>query len=204
MTHAPINIALFGTSADPPHQGHHMVLGWLAERYDLVAVWASNNPFKSHNTPLEHRKTMLRLLISDLNAQSPGKIGLYPELSHPRAIVTVERAQQHWHQARLHFVIGSDLLPQLPRWQRIEELVQRVKFLIIPRSGYPIQSHDLMKLRRMGAEFEIEEIIGPDVSSTRYREAGDDVGLPAPIAEYIHQEQLYECQDTSKERTSVR
>jgi cytidyltransferase-like protein len=61
-------IALFGTSADPPTSGHQAILNWLSQHYDLVAVWASDNPFKSHQTPLEHRSRMLRLLIEELNS----------------------------------------------------------------------------------------------------------------------------------------
>ncbi|MEM6592470.1 MAG: nicotinic acid mononucleotide adenylyltransferase, partial [Cyanobacteria bacterium P01_C01_bin.73] len=37
-------IALFGTSADPPHQGHQAILTWLARRFNHVAVWAADNP----------------------------------------------------------------------------------------------------------------------------------------------------------------
>ncbi len=199
-----LHIALFGTSADPPHRGHQMVLWWLANRFDLVAVWASDNPFKTHQTPLADRETMLRLLIAELNEQTSGKIGLYPELSHPRAIATVERAKQHWPEAEFSFVLGSDLLPQLPRWHRIEDLVHQVKFLIIPRSGYPIHADDRSRLEQMGAQLQIEDIVGPDISSTRYREAGVEESVTAPIQDYIQQNQLYACQDTSNKRTSVR
>ncbi|WP_421657438.1 adenylyltransferase/cytidyltransferase family protein [Leptothermofonsia sp. ETS-13] len=62
-----LNIALFGTSADPPTAGHRAILVWLSQRYDCVAVWASDNPFKTHQTPLEHRMAMLQLLINDIN-----------------------------------------------------------------------------------------------------------------------------------------
>ncbi|MGB3262812.1 MAG: adenylyltransferase/cytidyltransferase family protein, partial [Microcoleus sp.] len=52
-------IALFGTSADPPTAGHKTILSWLSQHFDWVAVWASDNPFKSHSTSLEHRSAML-------------------------------------------------------------------------------------------------------------------------------------------------
>ena len=52
-------IALFGTSADPPTSGHQAILLWLSQRFDKVVVWASDNPFKTHQTLLEHRMAML-------------------------------------------------------------------------------------------------------------------------------------------------
>lgn len=34
-----MDIALFGTSADPPTIGHQGILQWLSGRYDVVVVW---------------------------------------------------------------------------------------------------------------------------------------------------------------------
>ncbi|NEQ41665.1 MAG: nicotinic acid mononucleotide adenylyltransferase, partial [Okeania sp. SIO3I5] len=41
-------IALFGTSADPPTAGHETIVRWLSQNFNKVVVWASDNPFKSH------------------------------------------------------------------------------------------------------------------------------------------------------------
>ena len=54
-------------SADPPTAGHLVILKWLSEHYDWVAVWAADNPLKSQQTPLSHRAAMLELLIKDIN-----------------------------------------------------------------------------------------------------------------------------------------
>jgi nicotinate-nucleotide adenylyltransferase len=62
----PTRVALFGTSADPPHVGHQSILNWLAQAFDQVAVWAAENPYKAHQSPLGDRAEMLRLLISTL------------------------------------------------------------------------------------------------------------------------------------------
>ncbi|MEQ8959290.1 MAG: adenylyltransferase/cytidyltransferase family protein, partial [Coleofasciculus sp. C2-GNP5-27] len=72
-------IALFGTSADPPTAAHQTILQWLSKHYDKVAVWASDNPFKSHQTSLEHRKRMLEVLISEIETPR-NNIGVHEEL----------------------------------------------------------------------------------------------------------------------------
>jgi len=101
-----VNIALFGTSADPPTSAHQAILNWLSYHYDHVAVWASDNPFKTHQTPLEHRSTMLRLLIEDISPPRRN-ISLYQALSSPRTLETVEKARQHWGtQVDFTLVIG--------------------------------------------------------------------------------------------------
>ncbi|MGB2926426.1 MAG: adenylyltransferase/cytidyltransferase family protein, partial [Limnothrix sp.] len=63
-------IALFGTSADPPTVGHQSILRWLSEHYDQVAVWAADNPFKEHGATLDQRSEMLELLIKDLGCSN--------------------------------------------------------------------------------------------------------------------------------------
>ncbi|MCT7951226.1 nicotinate-nucleotide adenylyltransferase [Ancylothrix sp. C2] len=184
-------IALFGTSADPPTTGHQKILTWLSQHFDSVAVWASDNPFKAHQTPLEHRQTMLWLLIEHITPK-PENITLYPDLSHSRTIITVEQAKQKWPQAEFTLVIGSDLLNQLPRWYRAEDLLQQVKLLIIPRPGYAIDDFSrLQELREKKAKFEIASIKGLAVSSTEYREKGASEVLTAPVEDYIHKQKLY-------------
>ena len=67
----PPKIALFGTSADPPHLGHQSILSWLAHEFDQVAVWAADNPYKADQSPIRDRAQMLRLLITTLPPSSP-------------------------------------------------------------------------------------------------------------------------------------
>ena len=44
-------LALFGTSADPPTCGHQALLEGLLGLYPAVATWASTNPLKRHGAP---------------------------------------------------------------------------------------------------------------------------------------------------------
>jgi nicotinate-nucleotide adenylyltransferase len=184
------SIALFGTSADPPTAGHQAILAWLADRYDQVAVWASDNPFKSHQTPLAHRSAMLQLLIKDI--QPPRQnVQLYPELSDPRALNTVERARQIWADAEFTLVIGSDLVEQLPCWYQVETLLTQVNLLVMPRWGYQLAETTVEPLRQIGATVTIADVAVPGVSSTDYRTAGNPEVITPPIEAYIHRQHLY-------------
>ena len=199
-----MKIALFGTSADPPTAGHQEILSWLSERYDWVAVWAADNPFKSHQTPLEHRGAMLSLLIEDIDLPQYN-IGFHPELSSYRTLETVEKAKELWGaDANFTLVIGADLVNQLPRWYRSEDLLRQVQLLVVPRPGYAVKDVDLQQLRQLGAEVVLADLTGPDVSSTAYRENGDTQALTPPIEAYIHREHLYKCQHAPKNRLQIR
>ncbi|OKH28184.1 nicotinate-nucleotide adenylyltransferase [Chroogloeocystis siderophila] len=199
-----LKIALFGTSADPPTAGHQAIISWLSQHYDWVAVWAADNPFKSHASPLEHRATMLRLLIEDINPPRHN-IGLHQELSSHRTLETVNKAKQRWDKdATFTLVIGSDLVHQLQQWYAVEELLQQVQLLVVPRPGYEVAESDLQQLRQLGAKFAIANLTAPDVSSTAYRESGDSEALTPPVEAYIHQQHLYECQHAAKEKLPTR
>lgn len=195
-----LKIALFGTSADPPTAGHQAIISWLSQRYDWVAVWAADNPFKSHASPLEHRAAMLRLLIEDINT-CPQNIDLHQELSSHRTLETVYKAKQHWGKnAAFTLVVGSDLVDQLHQWYAVAELLQQVQLLIVPRPGYEVAESDLQQLRHLGASVAIANLTAPDVSSTAYRESRDPEALTPPVEAYIHQKHLYECQNAAKEK----
>ncbi len=189
-------IALFGTSADPPTRGHEKILIWLADHFDHVAVWAADNPLKSGQTPLAHRLAMLRLLISEL-ASSRSNLGLYPNISHPRTIETVQRARKIWPHDSFTLVVGSDLIAQLPRWYRAEELLPQVDILVVPRPGYAIDNEQVKKIQDRGTFVSIaHDLQVPAVSSTEYRQRSNaNPVIPAVISAYIQQENLYRYQN---------
>ena len=185
------NIALFGTSADPPTTGHQAILKWLAQRYDWVAVWASNNPYKNHQTPLNHRMAMLQLLIEDID---PPYFNLkaYQELSHLRSLISVNQAQEIWGKNKDYYlVIGSDLISQVPKWYEIKVLLASVELLIIPRPNYPINLQQLQTLENLGGKYNIADLNAPAVSSTAYRQQQSKNVITKPVQNYIYRQKLY-------------
>lgn len=198
-----MHIALFGTSADPPTAGHQTILNWLSYHYDQVRVWASDNPFKTHQTPLEHRATMLKLLIDDIQP-SRHNIHCDQRLSSPKALITVEQAEAIWPEARFTLVVGADLTAKIASWYRADNLLSRVSLLVIPRPGYAIVQDDIDYLKTFGGEVAIANMKGLPVSSTAYREARDANSIIPLVQDYIHQKQLYECQETSRNTLPTR
>lgn len=184
------SIALFGTSADPPTLGHQAILEWLALHFDRVAVWAADNPFKAKQIPLVHRQAMLQLLVTPMHERHRN-VELYPELSHPRSLKTLQQARQKWGSAEFTLVVGSDVVPTLLHWYRVEELLPQVMLLVIPRPGTALSPVVLQRLRQAGAELTVADFEGPQVSSSYYRQTGDSQALPAAVANYIQQRNLY-------------
>lgn len=185
-----MNIALFGTSADPPTRGHGKILTWLAHHYDQVAVWAADNPFKQHHASLDHRNAMLQTLAEELKQDN---ISFLPELSYRRSIMTVAHAHEQWPEAELTLVIGSDLVAQLPSWYQSQDLLTQAKLLVVPRPGTPLSEDSLLPLQQMGAQVTVADMEGLDVSSTAYRDRGLTNILSPAVEAYISRTDLYDC-----------
>lgn len=170
-------IAIFGTSADPPTIAHQSILQWLANNFDLVAVYASNNPFKEHFATLDQRSQMLSLLIEEINS-AKYNLQLCQEISDRRSLNTINKAIEKWgFQNKFYLVIGSDLINQIASWYEIEKLLQKVTVLIMPRENFPIETEDLKLISQMGGNYEITKINLPAVSSTKYRDRAKQAAL---------------------------
>jgi nicotinate-nucleotide adenylyltransferase len=192
-----MDIALFGTSGDPPTIGHRAILQWLSPRFNLVVVWVSHNPFKSHHASLEQRISMMELTISSLKEDLPGgkNVQLHPEVSNPHTLVTVNQAKQIWQNANFTLVIGADIVNQMPSWYRVSELLSQVELLVIPRQGYDIADSAIQTLESYGTKLKIAELTVPISSSTEFRQKGESANVIPAVTNYIEQESLYIWQE---------
>ncbi len=193
-----MQVALFGTSADPPTIAHQEIISWLASKFDRIAVWAADNPFKVHGASLAQRSQMLELLIAEIQPSIEFRARVYPDLSSRRTIETLIHAKEVWSDADFILVIGADLVAQLPQWYRVAELLAQVKLLIVPRAGNIIEPQQLDKLKDLGAQIAIAPLATPAISSTIVRTNRSQLtpsesieGLTPAVARYIHQQELY-------------
>jgi nicotinate-nucleotide adenylyltransferase len=175
-------IALFGTSADPPTLGHRALLEGLLAHFPQVATWASDNPMKPRQAPLEVRIALLEALVA---AIANPRLALVQELSSPWAIDTLERARQRWPGARPVFVVGSDLVPQMPSWREASRLLAGLELTVAPRQGWALEESDLERLRALGAQVEVLALPVPATASSRVRGEAGQPPDPAQVPEEL-------------------
>ena len=48
-----------------------------------------------------------------------------------------------WDKKEFSFILGSDLLPELSDWNGGSEFIDKTKFVVLEREGYPINSEIL-------------------------------------------------------------
>jgi len=181
-------LALLGTSADPPTEGHRALLAGLAEHYGQVVTWASDNPLKQHGAPLAVRAQLLEALVQDL---ADPRIRHRQALSSPRAIDTVTRAAELWPGHALVFVVGGDLAAQVPSWYRAAELLQRCRLAVVPRQGFPLDPKALATIEALGGQIELVHLPVPATACSAIRRHPSPEQVPAALWAELVKHNLY-------------
>jgi nicotinate-nucleotide adenylyltransferase len=201
-----MRIGLLGGAFDPPHNAHlevaRRVRAALAlDRVDLLVSGESPHAAgKTTSAPVQHRVAMAHLAVAgheglgvqDCETRRPGKSYSVDTLRELRAAHT---------QDELFFLIGGDMLADLPRWREPEECLRLAQFVPVFRPGY---SRDVFtalagKLRPElieGLQRNVVDVPLMDISSTAIRQAvaaGESIShwVPPAVDVYIHANRLY-------------
>ena len=189
----PPTMALFGTSADPPTIGHQTILAGLGQRYPMVATWASDNPLKNHGAPLTVRRQLLQAVVDSLKTQISQQchLELRQDFSSRRALESVQAARASFPSARLLFVVGVDLLPQIPKWYKAAELLRSCCLAVIPRNNWPRQEQAIAWLQAAGARLEALPLRIPPVASSQIRRQPNPDLVPKELLPMLVSQGLY-------------
>jgi nicotinate-nucleotide adenylyltransferase len=149
-----MRLGLFGGSFDPVHLGHLFVAQAAYEELNLSRLFfipAAQSPFKpaTQPAPAKDRLRMLRLALAaeahyEIDEQEIARGGT------SYTIDTVRSYAERFPQAELFYLIGTDHLPQLPKWREAERLAELVEFVVIPRPGEtPLSPPAPFRLRKL-------------------------------------------------------
>ena len=183
------NIALFGTSADPPTIGHKKILEELSKIYAFTISYVSNNPNKRHKEDISIRSHLLKTLIEDLD--NP-KILFNQRLSSKWAVDSIKKCKKIYEFNNLDFVIGSDLIKDIFSWKNFDKIVKEVSFFIILREGYPVKSNTIKMLETYKVKFRISNTKIPNISSSKFRLNFNYSNLPTSLIDIVKKNNLYE------------
>lgn len=184
-----MNVALFGGVFNPPHLGHVLMAQQTLDFAGVDEVWFLPNfgqqPPKEGVAPVSDRLAMTRLLAVPNTRVST------IEIDHALGGNTIDLLPHLPAGHEYAFLIGSDQLPKFTGWGKWEELLGRMKFLVFPRLGHPVEP--LYKNMSVVAD---ELLITTDISSTKIRErvkAGLSIDqfVPGKVAQYIKTHGLY-------------
>lgn len=152
------HVALFGGSFNPPHVGHLMAALYVRAVRAVDEVWlvpAFTHPFGKSLLTFEDRITMCELMCRDVGAwlsvsRAESEVG-----GDGRTIELLDHLIPKHPGTHFLFVIGSDILGDLPKWKAWNRIERMVEVVVLHRAGYPSPRAEGPPL--------------PDVSSTEIR-----------------------------------
>jgi nicotinate-nucleotide adenylyltransferase len=136
--HSPgMRIGLFGGSFNPPHRGHVHASELALKRLRLDRIWwlvTPGNPLKATGglAPLAARIAAARALARDPRIVVTG---VEAEIGTRYTYDTVLYLTRRCSGVRFVWIMGADILPQLPQWQRWRDIAKLVPIAVIDRPG---------------------------------------------------------------------
>ena len=192
-------LGLLGGTFDPPHYGHLVAAQEVAWRLQLDRVLflpARKNPLKEDlSSSAEDRFTMVQLALDG----NPGFEASRADMDRPPPSYTADLLRAlHAPDQQLYFIIGADILPELPRWRSPGEILRLSRLAVVNRPG--ARAPDVALLPPEARErVDLIEIPGVAIASRelrqRVREGRPITYLTPPAVEtYIRNRGLYRDQ----------
>ena len=136
----PARIGILGGTFDPIHVGH---LAAAAEvraslHLDRVLLMVANVPWQKVGTrrvtPAEQRLVVVRAGAEGIDGVEASRLEIDRGGPSYTADTVAELAGMH-PGAELFLVVGSDIVPDLPTWERVDEVMAAVTLVVVNRPG---------------------------------------------------------------------
>jgi nicotinate-nucleotide adenylyltransferase len=196
-------LGLLGGTFDPPHYGHLLAAQEVAWRLGLGSVLflpARQNPLKrgAPSSEAEDRCAMVSRAIADNPRFALSRL----DIDRPPPSYTVDLLQSLAGEpdsgTELFFLVGADILPELPKWRAPDEVLRLAKLVVINRPGAAAPNLDELEVALPGARArtEVVRIPGVDISAAEIRarvraEQSIRYLTPPAVEEYILARKLY-------------
>jgi len=209
------NIALFGGTFDPVHQGHiQTCLKIQAQfKFDAFFFMPCKIPVlkKTTSANSEQRIKMLELALAPHNVFSIDRREMQRD-TPSYMVLSLESYKQQFPQATLTIILGYDAFSHIDAWYQWGKILQLCNIIIIKRDHQSTKklTEPLQKLIESNQISQPDALFGNkngallffnageyNVSSTQIRstlksnEAIDDSLIPREVLEYINQQELY-------------
>lgn len=196
-----MNIAVFGGSFNPPHLGHLHLAKSVCKSLDIdtmLIMPVKTPPHKSSKEmeSEEDRLSMCRLAFSELDCCVVSHLEMKME-GKSYTVLTMRKLREYYPDAKLYFVMGSDMLTSFTKWYEWQEILTYCSLICVSRYG-----DDIKSLNRCADELSeygeciVLNIEAFEASSTQIRdmlENGEDVSdlLDEKVISYIKENSLY-------------
>ncbi len=133
-----MRVGLLGGSFNPAHAGHRHVADLALRRLRLDQVWLLVSP----GNPLKPRDGMAPLAVRFASARgiADGRrvvaTAIEATLGTRFTIDTLRLLWRRFPRVRFVWLMGADILSQLPQWRRWGQMLRCIPVAVLPRPGY--------------------------------------------------------------------
>ncbi|WP_342253741.1 nicotinate-nucleotide adenylyltransferase [Spiroplasma endosymbiont of Zeiraphera isertana] len=183
-------IGIFGGTFDPFHNQHLNIANTAYHKLSLDEVWilpTKQNPLKdSVSASDQQRVDMINLVIKNY---SWIKLNDY-ELTSKQPSYTINTINdfiENYPNHKFFFIIGSDNLYILNKWQGIEQLINLVKIIVVNRPHY-------RKTLELMSKYKCQNLVvrpSSDISSAKIRNGEIINQIDIKINDYINNNLIY-------------
>lgn len=197
-------LGILGGTFDPPHLGHLKLAAEARRQLSLdhvLWVLTGRSPFKQERqlTVPEVRREMV---LATIEGQT-GFVFSDLEISRPPPQYTADTVvllARQYPQAKLFYLMGSDVLEELPRWHRPSVILANCRLGVFQRPGAPPRLESLEEALP-GLSGRVDWIQAPPLDITasdirrRVREGRTYAHLvPKAVGQMIKQHGLYQSE----------
>jgi nicotinate-nucleotide adenylyltransferase len=185
MSQPGLLIALLGGSFNPPHVGHLLAADYVRATQPFDEVWfvpSYRHPLGKKLVEFEHRVRMCEAMCADASGWLRVSEIERDAGGEGRTVDTLKLLIERFPTYQFTWVIGSDILKDLPHWKDFAQIEKLARVLILQRPGHPSP-----------------QAFGPplvDVSSTEVRELLERGEVPSHLVprvvlDYARAHRLY-------------
>lgn len=186
-------VGILGGTFSPPHIGHLIMAEQVKDQLDLDKIFFMPTAEPPHSSATkktissDKRVQMLELATMDnsdfeierFEVENGGKNYTYDTMT---ALIEL------YPTVDFYFIVGGDMIVDMPTWYKIDELIQLVQFVGVNRPGYTVET-----------EYPIimVDIPSMDISSSTIRKKVEQncsikYLVPKDVENYIELEGLYQ------------
>ncbi len=133
-----LRVGVLGGSFNPAHDGHRELAALALQRLRLDQVWllvSPGNPLKRTDgmAPLADRLASARAIADGRRVVATA---IERSLGTRYTADTLSALRRLFPRVQFVWLMGADILAELPRWRRWMGVVHAVPFAAVPRPGY--------------------------------------------------------------------
>ena len=189
----------FGGSFNPVHVGHLLVSRAAAEALgfdQVVLVPSAQPPHKPLTADLAAASSRLHMCQAVTQSDPLFEVAaLELHRQGPSYTLDTVRELRSAGEGQISWLIGADMLYNLPTWHRIAELMGEVTFVVVRRPGFEI-NWTMVQPAFQGLKTHVVTAPFLEISASEIRQRvreGRSIRylVPPAVEQYIHEHDLY-------------